>query len=59
MPWLWNWRAESPVAADRHHIFEFIRKMTAELAELSRAMPVYPDIEPLRPMTCGAQPDVE
>ena len=49
----------APVAADRHHIFEIIRKMTAEIAELLRAVPVYPDIERARPETRRTRPDVE
>ena len=49
----------APVAADRHHIFLQIPKMTAEIAELSRAEPVYPDIERLRLQTRGTQANVE
>jgi hypothetical protein len=33
--------------------------MTAEPAELSKAVRVYPDIEALCPTTRGTQPDVE
>ena len=49
----------SPVAADRYHIFQQIREMTAEISELLRAPPVYPDIERLRPETRGTPSDVE
>jgi hypothetical protein len=41
------------------HIFENIRKMTAEISELLMAVPVYPDNDRARPETRRTRPNVE